>query len=146
MATDLLARAPSDLEDNATEKFRSGEPIDDLASLIDREHDSVVGRMDEQPDHLLELGCRLRIVGELKLALSDFIRPLEDQSPFFSGQFAIDSAEGRYLDELYKVFFQVRVRARRYRPFWRVKRRQIVMFCDRQIQEWMVSKDDLRRF
>ena len=57
MATDLLARAPSDLEDNATEKFRSGEPIDDLASLIDRRHDSVVGRMDEQPDSLLELAA-----------------------------------------------------------------------------------------
>ena len=77
----------------------------------------MVGAIDAQPDHLLELGCQLRIGGELKLALSDFMRPLEDQSPFFIGQFAIDSAERRYLDELYKVFCYVRFRARRYRPF-----------------------------
>ena len=78
--------------------------INDLASLIDRAR-GVVGAI------LLELGCQLRIGGELKLALSDFMRPLEDQPPFFIGQFAIDSAERRYLDELYKVFFYVRFRA-----------------------------------
>ena len=63
--------------------------------LSSTETRGVVGAIDAQPDHLLELGCRLRIGGELKLALSDFIRPLEDQSPFFFGQFAIDSAERR---------------------------------------------------
>ena len=122
MATDLLARAPSDLEDNPTEKFRSEEPS--MIWLLSSTESTIAwsDAIDEQPDGLLELGCQLRIVGELKLALSDFIRPLEDQSPFFIGQFAIDSAERRYLDELYKVFFQVRFRARRYRPFWRVKR------------------------
>jgi hypothetical protein len=90
--------------------------INDLASLIDRAR-GVVGAIDAEPDYLLELGCQLRIGGELKLALSDFMRPLEDQPPFFIGQFAIDSAERRYLDELYKVFFYVRFRARRYRSF-----------------------------
>ena len=76
------------------------------------------GRSDGRTAGLsLELGCQMPIGGELKLALSNFIRPLEDQSPFFSGQFAIDSAERRYLGELYKVFFYVRFRARRYRPF-----------------------------
>src|SRR5271166_5266779 len=38
----------------------------DLAFLIDREHDGVVGRIDVQANDLLELGRELRIVGQLK--------------------------------------------------------------------------------
>ena len=41
------------------------------------------------------------------LRVSNFIHPLEDQSPFFRGQFTIDSAEARYHDELLKIFFGV---------------------------------------
>ena len=59
--------------------------IDDLASLIDREHVAGSERLTHSRTISLEPGCQLRIVGELKLALSDFIRPLEDQSPFFIG-------------------------------------------------------------
>ena len=40
----------------------------DLAFLIDREHDGVVGRIDVQANDLLELGRELRIVGQLKAA------------------------------------------------------------------------------
>src|SRR3974390_3167756 len=40
----------------------------DLAFLIDREHDGVVGRVDVQANDLLELGPELRIVGQLKAA------------------------------------------------------------------------------
>jgi hypothetical protein len=40
----------------------------DLAFLIDREHDGVVGRINVQANDLLELGRELRIVGQLKAA------------------------------------------------------------------------------
>lgn len=42
-----------------------------LALLIDREHDGVVGRIGIQPDGLLELGGKLRIVGQLEPAAPD---------------------------------------------------------------------------
>ena len=41
------------------------------------------------------------------LRVSNFIHPLEDQSPFFRGQFTVDCAEARYHHELLKIFFGV---------------------------------------
>jgi hypothetical protein len=40
----------------------------DLAFLIDREHDGVVGCVDVEPDDLFELGRELRFVGQLEPA------------------------------------------------------------------------------
>jgi len=51
-----------------------------LALLIDREHDGVVGRVDIQPDDLLELGGKLQIVGQLEPAHQ--MRPKTMNTPY----------------------------------------------------------------
>src|SRR5665213_3937380 len=40
----------------------------DLALLIDREHDGMVGRIDVEPDDVLEFGRKARVIGQLEVA------------------------------------------------------------------------------
>ena len=79
-------------------------------------------RIDQPPDDLFELGAYCRLVGVLQVALLDFVRVLEDPSPFFCRQFVIDRAEGRYVAELHKVFVRVSLRTPRCWPFRRLTR------------------------
>jgi len=51
-----------------------------LALFIDRQHDGMVGRIDIQANDLLELGGKLRIVGQLKLAHQ--MRPQAVSAPY----------------------------------------------------------------
>ena len=51
----------------------------DLAFLIDRENDGVVGRVDVEADDLFELGRKLGIVGQLEPA--DQMRPQAMSTP-----------------------------------------------------------------
>src|ERR1700741_2450346 len=51
----------------------------DLAFLIDRENDGVVGRIDVEADDLFELSRKLRIVGQLEPA--DQMRPQAMSTP-----------------------------------------------------------------
>jgi hypothetical protein len=43
--------------------------------LIDRQHDGMVRRINVQPNDLLELGGKLRVVGQLELAYQMGLRP-----------------------------------------------------------------------
>ena len=52
----------------------------DLALFIDREHEGVVRRIDIEPDDVLELGCELRIVGQLELTHQ--MRPQAMHAPY----------------------------------------------------------------
>ena len=53
----------------------------DLTFLIDPEHDGVVGRIDVQPDDLLELGRELRIVGKSEPAHQMRPQPMSAPDP-----------------------------------------------------------------
>ena len=52
-----------------------------LALLIDREDDGVVGRIDIEADDVLQFGGKLRIVGQLELAHQMRLKPMGTPDP-----------------------------------------------------------------